>query len=427
MSFLNEKKANKFILLCWLVYTVSYLGRLNYSASMVHIIDDLLASRSAAGLVASCFYFCYAAGQFVNGLLVSRYNKKYFIFGGLILSAVCNTLMPLAPNIQVMQVVWFFNGLSQSVLWCTIIKSISIYVPTKMIERAVFLMGTTVPVGTALNYAICSLFSGLLSWRVSFFIEAVLMAIVAFIWLTSFSGITKTDTAVATEVEITDDRSAPNHRYIFGKLGSMLLLGIGIILSIAICNNFIKDGLTTWVPNILHEVYSLPKSVSIILAVILPLLATLGNILRLVIQRWVHDMISICLIFYSTSILALLLLTLLYRQGGPVISLILFAVTACVMAGVNNVTTSLFPLRYRDKIDSGFMSGIINGFCYVGSTLSSYTVGAVADNKGWSGVFLLFLILSGVATALCIIYTLFHRNHDKHEAAHRQRLASKQK
>lgn len=425
MRYLNEKKAGKFILLCWLVYTASYLGRLNYSASMVYIIDALDTSRSSAGLVASCFYFSYAAGQFINGLMVSRYNKKYFIFGGITLSALCNILMPLAGNIHIMQVIWLLNGISQSVLWCTIIESIGVYVPSKMIERAVFLMGTTVPIGTALNYAICSVCSGVFSWKVSFVLEAIIMLIIGIIWLANFSIVTKTEDMPVTAAPDISKESPKRHSYINGKLGSMLILGIIIILSIAVCNNFIKDGLTTWVPNILNEVYDLDKSVSIILTVLLPLLATFGNILRLILQRWIRDMIGICLIFYSTSIVALLLLTMLYKQGGPVISLILFATTACVMAGVNNITTSLFPLRYRDKIDSGFMSGIINGFCYIGSTISSYTVGAVADNGNWTNVFVLFLTLSGVATVLCIVYTVFHRNHDKHEAAHREKLAKK--
>jgi sugar phosphate permease len=56
------------------------------------------------------------------------------------------------------------------------------------------------------------------------------------------------------------------------------------------------------------------------------------------------------------------------------------------MAGVNNVITSMFPLFMKDKLNSGMTAGVLNGFCYIGSMLSSYGLGLVSDAWGWNAV-----------------------------------------
>ena len=41
ITYLSKKQGNRLIFLCWLVYSSAYLGRLNYSASLVQIMNDL--------------------------------------------------------------------------------------------------------------------------------------------------------------------------------------------------------------------------------------------------------------------------------------------------------------------------------------------------------------------------------------------------
>ena len=46
----------------------------------------------------------------------------------------------------------------------------------------------------------------------------------------------------------------------------------------------------------------------------------------------------------------------------------------------------MIPLKMRDQVDSGRTAGLLNGFCYLGSTLSTYGLGYVAENSGWQAV-----------------------------------------
>ena len=61
-------------------------------------------------------------------------------------------------------------------------------------------------------------------------------------------------------------------------------------------------------------------------------------------------------------------------------------------------------MQLRDKANSGFIGGILNGCCYLGSTISSVGLGAIADAYGsWSPVFVLLLILGGSAAVISIV------------------------
>ena len=58
----------------------------------------------------------------------------------------------------------------------------------------------------------------------------------------------------------------------------------------------------------------------------------------------------------------------------------------------------------KRELNSGFVAGILNGFCYLGSTISSYGLGAVADNSGWHSV---FVILFAVCVAVFAVSGLY--------------------
>ena len=80
----------------------------------------------------------------------------------------------------------------------------------------------------------------------------------------------------------------------------------------------------------------------------------------------------------------------------------------CMMHGVNNVITSIAPLKMRDKIEPGRIAGILNGFCYMGSTISAYGLGAIADHSGgWNAVFNLLLSACVVGIVVGLIYIIY--------------------
>ena len=392
---LSNKKSNFLIFLCWAAYTAAYVGRLNYNASMVEILAQLGTTKEAAGTVSSFFFFAYGAGQLVNGLLSKRYNTKYSVTIALVASCVINFSMTFCQGIDAMKILWLFNGVFQSVLWSSLIKTLSDNLADNKLSKAVMVMSTTVASGTFAAYGLAALFSALkVSWTCIFYVASAVVGVVAVLWFVGMSTINKSEKNSKTENKTSTKKLS---------LTPAFVMGVAVILVSAVTNGFIKDGVTTWVPSILKEEFGVPSSLSIIVTLLLPVLSIFGASLVKVLHKKQKNENALNGIFYlATMILVGLIILTLNLKSAP-LTLVLFGGIACLMAAVNNVITSVVPLYSRDKIDSGLSAGLLNTFCYVGSTLATSLLGKIADTKGWNDVFVCILIFTVVSFIVCSV------------------------
>ena len=58
----------------------------------------------------------------------------------------------------------------------------------------------------------------------------------------------------------------------------------------------------------------------------------------------------------------------------------------------------------KGKVNSGLIAGVLNGFCYLGSTLSTYVLSMIADKHGWTTVFWTLFFVCVAISALALIY-----------------------
>ncbi|MBO5934835.1 MAG: MFS transporter [Clostridia bacterium] len=383
---LSNKKANFLIFLCWLAYTSAYIARLNYNASMVEILSQLGTTKEAAGTVSSFFFFAYGAGQLVNGLLSKKYNTRFSVMIALAASSVINLSMTFCTGIDAMKYLWFFNGVFQSILWSSLIKTLSDNLADNKLSRAVMVMSTTVASGTFAAYGLAALFSALnVRWTAIFYVSSVVSGIVAVIWFFGMGSIQKEKTANA-------DTAKQEKKKL--ELTPVFIFTVVVILVCAVANGFIKDGITTWVPSILKEEFGVPASLSIIVTLLLPVLSIFGASLVKILHKKLKNENTLNGIFYFAAVIMASLIILTIGLKSAPLTLALFGGTACLMAAVNNVITSVVPLYSRDKIDSGLSAGLLNTFCYVGSTMSTSLLGKIADTNGWNAVFICILIFS---------------------------------
>jgi OPA family glycerol-3-phosphate transporter-like MFS transporter len=198
------------------------------------------------------------------------------------------------------------------------------------------------------------------------------------------------------------------HQISGNKMGRVFILLLSVICIFGIIDNIIRDGLTTWTPSIFKEIYSMPDSYSILLTLGLPLLSVLGSTLCLAVHKKIKDHVKLCALFFLFAIVFLSIMVLCMPLDSWIITLICFAVSALLMSAINNCITSIVPLELRDMADSGAIAGVTNTFCYMGSTISTYALGVIADSAGWNGAFNFLIILCMVALAICAIYLPLH-------------------
>lgn len=401
INSLSNKKSNFLIFLCWAAYTVAYVARLNYNASMVEILSQIDITKEAAGTVSSFFFFAYGTGQLVNGLLSKKYNTRYSVAIALAASCFINLAMTFCHGIDGMKYLWFFNGVFQSVLWSSLIKTLSDNLADNKLSKAVMVMSTTVASGTFTAYGLAALFSYLsLDWTTIFYVASALAGAVAVLWFVGMSAVEKEKNK--KEITATEIKSKLLWSPVF-------IISVAVILISAIANGFIKDGITTWVPSILKEEFGVSSSLSIIVTLLLPVLSVFGTTIVNKLHKKQKDENALNCIFYFAAIVCTVLIILTLNFKSVPLTLLLFGGIACLMSAVNNVITSIVPLYSRDKIDSGFSAGLLNTFCYVGSTLATSMLGRIADTKGWNDVFICILIFTAVAFVVCFVSALLNK------------------
>ncbi len=378
-----KTKNRGLIVLCWLIYTCSYIGKIGYSANIIRIENNYNITHATAGMVSTFFFFAYGCGQILNGIFCKKYHLKWIIFGSLLLSGVCNLLMGILSTFALQKYVWLVNGISLSALWPSLMRCLSERLEEKEIPKAVVAMGTTVAVGTVLVYGLSALFVAFLFYQLIFYVAAVLLPLFGIVWLASIDRY-----RVIEKCPVAEGESVLQT----GKRDKAFWVTVVILAIFAIVVNLVKDGLTTWVPDILKEVYLLSDSLSVLLTLLLPILAIFGTSVAVWLHKKIFDFVGICvLLFFLCSLL--IGGVIVFLSTSVAITLISFPVVSCFMAGINNVITSMIPLYWKDRVNSGLFAGILNGFCYVGSALSSFALGFVADQWGWNTMFVLLLCL----------------------------------
>ena len=423
----------KLIMLCWLIYAFSYVGKVNYAASINQVMANFGVAKAEAGLVSSCFFFAYGIGQILNGILCKKYNLKLMISGSLLVSAVANVTVALLPldAFGVVKIVWLINGISMSILWPSLIRLITETLPKSLMVKATLIMGTTVAVGTCVAYgtsAIIAVFSE--KHNYIFFIAAAVLVTIAIIWMLAITPLSKAakreeeaeEAAEAAEEQTVKESSdAPALTKKKAPAKNIIMLTICMLALYGIATNLIKDGLTSWMPTILKEQYLLPDYISILLTLALPIVSIFSNFLTVYLHKHCPDYIyQNVLVFGSSGLLVVGIIAGLGLQNSTaslMITLLGFTLVTFIVYSSNTLITSLFPMEMKGKINSGLIAGVLNGFCYVGSTLSTYGLGAIADAftdkeakyYGWNEVFWTIFAICIVVSAAAVVYACIRR------------------
>ena len=404
-----RKKSTLIILLSWAAYVAAYIGRLNFNAYLEPIRGQLGASKTEMGLISSFFFFSYGAGQFLHGILSRKYNTKYSVAIALVGSAAVNFAMTLCSSVPVMRFIWLGNGFFQSILWSSLIKTLADRLPNENLHRAIVVMSTPTAFGTFFIYGIAAIFSShKIPYKVIFYLPAALLLLAGILWFAVLSRMDKDAKDAKEYIHPVRPKFTLTKTFVLSAL---------VVIVIAIANGFIKDGVTTWTPSILKEHYGMLESLSILITVLLPLIAISGAVL----STWLHDkqknvyILNGLLLLAETAVLGLVLyVTGRLQSVGPVPLILLFGLSAMLMSAVNNFVTSIIPMYLRDTMDSGMLAGILDTFCYVGSTMSTGLLGFLADRWSWSGAFTCLLLFSAASCLICWIFVAGTRN-NKHK------------
>jgi len=381
----------------WLVYTSSYLARYSYNANVVSICDDYAITNAVAGLVGTFYFAAYGTGQIINGIFCKKYNKRYIISAAMLVSSAMNLIIFLRPDFSFVKYLWFVNGAALSVLWSSLICLLGEKLDDLHLKKAIMVLATPVALGTCFTYLLSSLFNVIGNYRLAFLLGFAATFVVGILWFAMYDKFTDTGICMKPK-EVKNIGNGTE----FTKKAAFTVI---VVLSVfAVFDNFIKDGLNTWVPNILKETYGFTESLSITLTLVLPILGVFGATMGVLLNKYIKNYIALNGILFTLGALCLFGVTMSLGSGSVVPVLVFFGTLSLLMHSINCVITSIAPLQMREYFSSGTLAGILDGCCYIGSAISAYGLGALSDNVGWKNVFIVLLAVAFTAVIIAAVY-----------------------
>lgn len=402
----------KLAILCMGFYAVSYICRKSFDSNINEIMDFFTQPKSAVGLIGTFFFIAYAVGQVVHGIMCKYYKPRPVIFIMGLIVASMNLLMGIVPvsGFPVMKFIWMINGFSCASFWSLLILTLNSSVAKKHKPMVLLITCFPVSVGTFLSYGISALLSFLHQFRFSFYIGCITMVCMCFIWLIASKPLM--DACLKERAE-TDTEEIPDLSDTGKKKGGWskaFIVTFSFLAFFAIANNLVRDGVNTWTPSILKETYHMENWVSVLLSVLVPLMSVFGGLISIRLHKIIDNCVIENGILFGTAGIIFAILLLQFSANIWIITLLCLIIISLTMSSVNNIITAIFPMNC-EGVNAGTVAGVIDGFCYVGSAVSSYSIGIVAERTGgWTAVFILLMSVCILCTVLAFAFGIYNRS-----------------
>jgi OPA family glycerol-3-phosphate transporter-like MFS transporter len=238
------------LFVCWLIYTSAYFCRVNLSLAIPSLQMEFGWDKATIGMLASAFFWAYAAGQLINGRIGDRFNPRYFVALGLIAAGLCNIGMGFARSFGVMLTLWMLNGYFQSMLWGPIIRTASAYTPPEKRSNMAVLLSTSMVAGYLVSYqSIGRLIEA--NWRAMFLLPGAALLVMATYWAFMLRHFSEDAGVFCGREEQNGGDGAPEP--VSGFAAFLWRNGLLLIALVCVVQGLIKEGMNTLGPTFLAE------------------------------------------------------------------------------------------------------------------------------------------------------------------------------
>lgn len=372
-------------------YLVSYVTRINYGAVLVEMVDTTGFSKTALSVALTGSFITYGIGQIISGFFGDKIQPKRLVFLGLLASVTINILIPFCGSPTLMAALWSINGLAQAFMWPPMVRLMVCLFGGDEYRKASVKISYGSSLGTVTVFLISPILISLWGWKSVFFVSAIFGIIMLVIWQ-----------LLCPKIDASQDKSPKKDVLVTKSKFRIDLLFVLIMLGIVL-QGALRDGVTTWTPTYIDDMFKLGSALAILTSVVLPIFSMFCH----GVGGWLYYKVFKSPILSSGVIFGVgtLAAAALYLIGSKsaVISVICLAVLVGAMHGVNLMLICMVPAFYKNTGKISLVSGLLNSCTYVGSALSTYGIALLTDNAGWSVTVGVWALIALMGTLVCFV------------------------
>ena len=410
-----KSKRWKILVISYLAYCISYIGRKNLSIAAPSICKSLGWTNQNIGFISSAFYLTYGVGKFINGLLADRSNVKTFFSTAFMCVAVASFCFAFAANfltpgtslLYALFILWGINGWCQSMTFPPIAKSLT-YWFTKS-ERGIrwSVISTSHQAGVIFAGIIASFAISKFGWQMAFYTPAVISALIAILIFAqvpdrpSSLGLPEVEDYKNENKSESQGKTKDNNANYFKTFFKHILCNplIWLLILCYVGNYAIRTGTEDWlVRYFVDHGDSLAAATSKI--VILSSVGVAGSVVAGLISDKVfkgrRTPVNMILLI---SLGAALFLFAANPGQNKILELVYVSVIGMCTAGLQTLI-GLCIVESCSKSVASSANGFAGMFSYVGASIAAAGTGGMIDKFGWNGAFV-FWEIAAVFAILC--------------------------
>ncbi len=386
--------------LTWLfafVYFASYVTRINFSAIIQEVSTDTGLDKTVLSSVLVCLSITYGVGQIVNGWLGDKIKPQRLIFCGLVIATVINLAFPFfAFSVPLMCVFWAVNGFAQAMMWPPMVKILVGKMTEEEYGASVIKISCGSAFGTIFVYLVSPFIIKLFGWKAVFMVSALIGVLSCGVWYFMQNKMSVDQDSEAEEISET---SVPAPF----KFPKQAVLPIIFIMVAITFQGMLRDGVTSWMPTYLAEVFEMDNAISILCTVSLAIFSMISYFASGWIYKTFFRSETGCAISLYGAVLSFTALQYLFFDLGAVFAIICMTMTTSAIHGVNLMLISHVPKRFKKYGNISTVSGVLNACTYLGSAIFTYGVAVLAESLGWRATVGVWFVIGLLGCVCCLL------------------------
>ena len=392
----SKKRYIVIIFIAWLAYLISYLGRNDYSACILEIVNSTDMTRAAAGMISSSFALCNAIGQLISTIIINKVPPIKMISVEIFSVAVINLLFPASNNFYIMMLLWGINGCMQATLLGGVMRIFSETLEEPWLSRGSVSLNTIGAVGGVINYLLAPVLIRFFNWQTVFFIISTLLFVLGIIWCTVMPRLTAVSNKQNTVPKEVDGGKPKSILEILKYKGAFCALIAVFIIGA------LRESVSLWIPSYLNEGFKLTVTMSTAITAVVPMLQICGALIAGRVGGKTKNLFIPSLITFLLSTACFVIIPSIGRFS-IVVTLIMFVINAISMTAALTFIISLYPIRCMERKDIAKFVGLLNFFVHLGDFATSTGFGWLSSVRGWNLTFFVMAILAFSAAIIALI------------------------
>ena len=387
------------------IYLIEYLGRYDLAAAKIEMMGAFGDSAKAMlGLALTLMAISYGFGQIVMGVVGDRVPPRFVVFAGLVGAGACNIVVGCATNATLVCVVWFLNGVCKAMIWPSLIRQMSCDMSDKGFQTGVVGVSIASNVGIVLVYlAVVPVSILLLSWRLAFWFAGACEVAAGVVWVLSVRTIPSVGLLKHALRDGAHDVSEQEEKQKRQSVFPIILAaGIPLLYLVVIAHGLLRDGVTSWMPDLLKDTYQLDSIAAIMSSAILPVFSTVCVIIAGIVYVKLKNELTASAIFWGIVVVSLGCLTFTIGRSA-ILTVILLALAMSGIQGINHILTTRVPHRFASAGLVSTVAGLLNSATYVGAAVSGYGIAVYSEAYGWHATVVAWLIVAAVGTLTLVL------------------------